>query len=78
MYIIRGREEIGESDPGRARRGGGESATLKSGYERVAKKDEEVENFITTTGLRRWLAKIVFRERIQIIWESEEDSLQLA
>lgn len=42
------------------------------------KKVFEVHNFAISQGMPKWLAKIVFHEKIKVIWESEGDKHQPA
>lgn len=66
------KENIGEINLGLGRAKGEESAPpAESEAQRALRKDAEVEDFITATGVRRWLAKLVFRENIDLIYNSE-------
>lgn len=64
--------EIGELDPLRTSGGSRESVTPKPDPRSPGEKDGEIERFITATGLRRWLARLVFSEEIRLIYDTEE------
>lgn len=36
-----------------------------------SEKDAEAEAYINSTGMESWLAKIVFKDQIDLIWASE-------
>ena len=41
-----------------------------------AEKQQKIERFVGSTGMPRWLAKIAFRDQIQLIRETEEKDLK--
>lgn len=64
----------GEMNPSRSRRGGEALPVRPDDRVSAAKKYEEVEQFISTTGLRRWFAKIVFEDEITRIYRDESNT----
>lgn len=68
MYV----ERFGENFPSRSGRKSEDPAeNIREARLHFAKYEEE-DRFLNSRGIPRWLARIVFREHVQVIWASKD------